>query len=312
MSESPIDRKLAKGFLLVLLPAALFVSFLFVAWPLILGAVAIIVAVSGVQSYQWSKTVREIDPIFQGIIAQNRGEIAPIDLADRAKVSGKVAQRYLAIKADEFGTTSRQHPERGPVYYFISVSTLGTILDDSEMKIPTPLPPSSSRVMYAPAPNPPVVVRNTTERVETQPAPTLQSIAIPLETPTRTEIEPVPTTESIIAPVEIAPAEPVAASIATPEIAAPIPPATTIVAPTEIPTEPLAELPVETPAPTATAHLQKILKSDLAKRLEVQPSTLYKRRNDADFTEWSQSRDPEGIGWGFLSETKEFYKIEND
>jgi hypothetical protein len=311
MSESPIDRKLAKGFLLVLLPAALFVSFLFVAWPLILGAVAIVVAVSAVQSYQWSKTAREIDPIFQGIIAQNRGEIAPIDLADRAKVSGKVAQRYLAIKADEFGTTSRQHPERGPVYYFISVSTLGAILDDSEMKIPTPLPPSSSRVMYAPAPNPPVVIRNTPERVETQSAPTIQSIAISPEAPTTTEIEPVPTTESIVTPTEIAP-EPVAASIATPEIVAPIPPATTIVAPTEIPTESVAEPPVETPAPTSTAHLQKILKSDLAKRLEVQPSTLYKRRNDADFTEWSQSRDPEGIGWGFLSETKEFYKIEND
>ena len=132
MPERAINTKSATGCLLVLIPAALTMSALFVAWPVILGVTLLIAGGNVWQSYEWSKTAQSIDPIFQQLIVQNRGEISPIDLSLRANVSGKVSQRYLAIRADEFGTGSRQHPDRGQVYYFVSISTLGSIFDDSD------------------------------------------------------------------------------------------------------------------------------------------------------------------------------------
>lgn len=46
--------------------------------------------------------------------------------------------------------------------------------------------------------------------------------------------------------------------------------------------------------------------TDLAKRLEVSTSTIAKRKLDRDFSLWCQSRDPDGIPWEYVEETKEF------
>ncbi|TAE55633.1 MAG: hypothetical protein EAZ76_04945 [Nostocales cyanobacterium] len=53
-----------------------------------------------------------------------------------------------------------------------------------------------------------------------------------------------------------------------------------------------------------------LIQSELAKRLGVYSSTVYKRRNDPDFPEWSRSRDPDGIAWTFSRKTKEFFPME--
>lgn len=53
-----------------------------------------------------------------------------------------------------------------------------------------------------------------------------------------------------------------------------------------------------------------LIQSELAKRLGVYSSTVYKRRNDPDFAEWSRSRDPDGIAWTFSRKTKEFFPVE--
>jgi hypothetical protein len=50
-----------------------------------------------------------------------------------------------------------------------------------------------------------------------------------------------------------------------------------------------------------------LIQSELAKRLNVYSSTVYKRRNDPDFSEWSRSRDPDGVAWVYSPETKEFF-----
>ncbi|WP_096591929.1 hypothetical protein [Calothrix sp. NIES-2098] len=55
-----------------------------------------------------------------------------------------------------------------------------------------------------------------------------------------------------------------------------------------------------------------LIQSELAKRLNVYSSTVYKRRNDPDFPEWSRSRDPDGIAWSFSRKTKEFFPLEED
>jgi hypothetical protein len=68
---------------------------------------------------------------------------------------------------------------------------------------------------------------------------------------------------------------------------------------------PVEEVPLESTSATA----ETISQTDLAKRLDVHPSTLYKRRSDVSFGEWTRNRDPEGTAWGYQRETKEFYRI---
>jgi hypothetical protein len=292
MPERAINTKSATGCLLILLPAALAMSALFVAWPFILGVTLLLAGGNIWQSYAWSKTAQSIDPVFQQLIVQNRGEISPIDLSLSAQISGKVSQRYLATKANEFGTGSRQHPDRGQIYYFVSVRTLGNIFDDSELDLPA----------IEPAPN---------------------SVAVMPSAPTLAKYTP-----EILVPIT---ATPPIAEVA--EIAAPVPHR----APPATPT-PVADLsnlrqllddekpaPIKTPAtvepvqlpvavtPTVTVNNDPtvtIIQSELAKRLDVHSSTIYKRRSEPDFTDWTRNRDPEGFAWGYAEASKEYYRID--
>ncbi|BAZ38556.1 hypothetical protein NIES4101_44950 [Calothrix sp. NIES-4101] len=53
-----------------------------------------------------------------------------------------------------------------------------------------------------------------------------------------------------------------------------------------------------------------LIQSELAKRLNVYSSTVFKRRGDVDFPEWSRSRDPDGIAWRYDRKTREFFPID--
>ncbi|NJL11212.1 MAG: hypothetical protein HC908_16505 [Calothrix sp. SM1_7_51] len=53
-----------------------------------------------------------------------------------------------------------------------------------------------------------------------------------------------------------------------------------------------------------------LIQSELAKRLNVYSSTVFKRRNDPDFSEWSRAKDPDGIAWVYSRKTKEFFPAE--
>ncbi|MBN3924854.1 hypothetical protein [Nostoc sp. NMS4] len=53
-----------------------------------------------------------------------------------------------------------------------------------------------------------------------------------------------------------------------------------------------------------------LIQSELAKRLNVYSSTVYKRRNDPEFPEWSRNKDPDGIAWSYSERTKEFFPVE--
>ena len=61
------------------------------------------------------------------------------------------------------------------------------------------------------------------------------------------------------------------------------------------------------PSPSTLSLIQ----ADLAKRLDINTSTLTRRRSDEDFSQWSQSKDPEGIAWKYLAENKIFVPIES-
>ena len=55
-----------------------------------------------------------------------------------------------------------------------------------------------------------------------------------------------------------------------------------------------------------------LIQSELAKRLGVYSSTVFKRRNDPQFSEWSRNRDPDGIAWTYSKETKEFFPVDGE
>ncbi len=331
MPERAINPKSATGCLLVLIPAALTMSALFVAWPVILGVTLLIAGGNIWQSYEWSKTARSIDPVFQQSIVQYRGEITPLDLAVKANISGNVANRYLAAKANEFGTSSRQHPDRGQVYYFVSISTLGSILDDSEAETPE-LMPAANPVVAVPYPSVPAELATpgnvTAESLPSMaasaaspqlfepaaPAVTRDPIASPpviVESTPSIATNPAPavTHEPISSPPVVAEStSPIAEAAAPAETPAPmsLPQVLAQSEPQELEQSSMAP---ESPLPAQTPVVT-ILQSDLAKRLDVHSSTVYKRRSEPNFTDWTRNRDPDGTGWGYSVATKEYYRVD--
>jgi heavy metal translocating P-type ATPase len=53
--------------------------------------------------------------------------------------------------------------------------------------------------------------------------------------------------------------------------------------------------------------LAMLKQSALAKRLRIASQTITAKRSKPEFTEWSKSRDPEGIAWSYEPSTKNFY-----
>jgi hypothetical protein len=295
MPERAINTKSATGCLLVLLPAALAMSALFVAWPFILGGAVLLAGGNIWQSYEWSKTARSIDPVFQQLIVQNRGEISPIDLSLQANVSGKVSQKYLAIRADEFGTGSCQHPDRGQIYYFVSVRTLGSIFDDSELELPAIKPAVNSVAVFPPTPT----SSDSSPEISVQPAATIPVVAAVQSLPAIVAPLPQPEAPTVL--------EPVSELSNLSQLFDGDSAQNTTSASSEVAPLPVADLPIATVPKTPVVT---IIQSELAKRLDVHSSTIYKRRSEPDFTDWTRNRDPEGLAWGYAEAAKEYYRVD--
>ena len=74
--------------------------------------------------------------------------------------------------------------------------------------------------------------------------------------------------------------------------------------PAESPPQPVSESETSVESPILSLN-----QSELAKRLEVHSSTVGKRKHDPDFSLWSQSKDPDGIPWQYIEETKAFVAL---
>jgi hypothetical protein len=218
------------GFLVVLLPLAFAIAFLFVAWPVLLALVLVGICLRLWQNYQWQKWSQQVNPFFHQLIQETQGRVTALDLAMKANLSGAAAQRYLDTKAQEFGARALDYQDKGKVYYFTTANTLGSIFDDSE--------PSLNDAPEASA----------TSRKEAKP-----------QESTGEEFE----------------------------------------EPEEQPTD-------EQRASKA------LIQSELARRLDVHSSTIYKRRSEPYFADWSQGRDPEGISWRFEPDSMLFFPIETE
>jgi hypothetical protein len=239
MSEKLLEGD-GKAFLVLLLPISFLIIFLVATWRFLLALIVLGIGFQIWQQYQWQQWSQRVNPVFHRLIRENQGKITPMDLALRGNFSGSAAKRYLDSKAAEFGASFINSEEGGEVYYFITASILGNILDSSE-------------------------------------------------------------------PVKELPAQPVTKTARS--LLAPPPPQ-------PLEEEPEAELPPPAVHTEVKQNLAKqlvfgsLIQSELAKRLNVYSSTVYKRRNDPEFPEWTRSRDPDGIAWTFSETTKEFFPLE--
>ncbi len=233
MTEQAIDNNHSEsGFLLVLLPIAILIIFLFATWPIILFLLLLSVGLNFWQQYQWQKWSQQVDPLFYQLIQLHQGAITPLDLAIKANFSAATAKRYLDTKASEFGAQCRNYERQDAVYYFITASILGNILDDSE-----------------PANQLEEVKENPTDESKTFDDRAIASL-------------------------------------------------------------PLASNQAEEHSEAHSPSLLGLIQSDLAKRLDVHSSTIYKRRDDPDFSAWTQTRDPEGISWVYSPNTRLFSPVD--
>ncbi len=242
----------ANSALILILPIALILVFLFVAWPFVLAIIIFGIVWTVWQHYQWKQWSQEVNPFFNQLIRENQGCLTAVDLSVKANLTGAAAQRFLEKKADEYGAQRQDYEDKGAVYYFLTASALGSILDDSE---PFALPEeneilSSSNLDF--------------EEVDTE-----SELSILTETPQR---------ETPLEPSQIQ----------------------------GIVQGNIQDLKEEEPQ---TKTDSSIIQAELAKRLGVHPSTIAKRRSESDFTQWSQSKDPEGIAWEYSQKDKVFYPV---
>ncbi|MGC9502805.1 hypothetical protein [Baaleninema sp.] len=55
-----------------------------------------------------------------------------------------------------------------------------------------------------------------------------------------------------------------------------------------------------------------LIQAQLARRLDVSPSTIGKRKHKPDFVEWVRSKDPDGIPWRYCNEAKQFFPVDSE
>lgn len=260
---------------LVLLPLAFIIIIVFVAWPLLIAIFLLALGLKIRNAIRLKQLSEEIDPYFNQLIQAHKGCLTVLDLTNKTELKAKTARWYLEQKAEEYGAVKRLYDDKGIVYYFLTASTLGSILDDSE--------PEDS---------------NTDDKLNTTSSQSASSSASISQASATVKVESVTVTSS---ETEVSPA-------VTVESVGVIPAKTEIPSPVEtVSTSPSAsDVPSELTSVEETISLNQ---SDLAKRLEVHPSTIAKRKSDRDFGLWSQSRDPDGIPWQYVEDTKMFVPL---
>ncbi|MBD2129120.1 hypothetical protein NDI39_03285 [Microcoleus sp. ZQ-A2] len=131
MTEKEIDSS-ATGLLVLILPIAFLIVLLFKAWPVLLVLLLLSITLRVWQQYQWQQWSKRVNPYFNQLIKENQGCLTALDLSMKANLSGSAARLFLDRKAEEFAAQRREYEGKGTVYYFLTVSALGSLLEESE------------------------------------------------------------------------------------------------------------------------------------------------------------------------------------
>lgn len=259
------------GVLVLLLPFAFCFVILYKFWYLILLLAAVIVGFKIWQNYQWQKWCEDINPYFNQLIKENRGYLTPVDLSLKANLTARNAKIFLTRKSDEYGIEPKNVKDKGMVYYFPTASALGSILDDSE-----PEPAVNSYQLAAKEANK-ISVRGIAQLAKQE----QQANGVNGSQATAT----------------------------VPRVTQESSPATATIEPkTKLETETTVDSDLEAEYFSLDAG-QALIQAELAKRLDLNTSTVGRRKSDPDFEEWSQSKDPEGIAWRYDPDTKLFVAV---
>lgn len=272
MSEKSIPGKSLNAFLLVLLPFSFATIFFVSTWRIWVGLGVILFGLNIWSMYQWEQWSHKVNPIFYKAILENHGKITPMDFALKGNLPGDKAKKFIEAKASEFGATIYDSQETGKVYYFVTAGILGNILDSSE----PPKELMSEGIGKTPTallePPPKPVIE---EKILEEPESDLEIVESTSEEEAKSHLEVVESTSEEITPEKVYVSQ-------------------------------------ENHVPLEKQLLfGSLIQSELAKRLNVYSSTVFKRRNDPDFSEWSRAKDPDGIAWVYSRKTKEFFPVEN-
>lgn len=317
--------------LILILPVAAAIIFLYEAWLYLLGLLLVIIAWKVWDNYQWQQWCGQINPLFNQLVKENQGCLTPMDLSIKGNLTGNAARRFLERKAEEYGAYRRQLQDKSVVYYFISASTLGNIFDTSEFAGNdlnlSQLPASASAAVVLDPPSslaPPLtdpisstVTLSSTPISTSTPAPPSIPASSPdphnaiahlaqikearqqdarLEAPLPESINPI--TAALLSTPEQEESERLSPGSHLEITTEPLAPETPLEATLE------SELESTTHQPVDLTH--SLIQADLAKRLDTTSSTIARRKSDPEFPLWSQSKDPEGVAWIYLDREKVF------
>jgi hypothetical protein len=309
--------------LILILPFAGAVILLYEAWPFLLGLVALIVIWKLLDNYLWQQWCFQVDPTFNQLLQANQGCLTPMDLSLKANLGARSAKRFLDKKAEEYGAYRKDLSEGGQVYYFITASTLGSILDDSEPvadetdfadeidedndTVETTTPPEV--IVTTPEPeNPPQSLFSSpfAQLAELKEERQKLSQTSP-ETVSPDEIKEVQTEIETASQPEVL--ETSIESVSSDELSTVT---DTVLESSLTEEESPEEEDLETETSADKPRKSSLIQVDLAKRLDTTPSTVGRRKTEPDFAQWSQSKDPDGIAWKYLRKSRVFVPVNPD
>jgi hypothetical protein len=283
MTGKVLDNGASRA-LVFILPIAVAVVVLMKAWPVLLLLMVLTLATRIWQQYQWQQWCKLVNPLFNELIKENKGCLTPMDLSLKANLTAKSAKVFLEKKAEEYGAQKKSYQDRGTIYYFLTASALGSIFDESE-----PALESENEEIATKQNNPPAKASSVS----------VIASLVELENNSTTTTE----TANILG-------EEKAKTVTNPSGQKLSPDVTT--------TQETKETQEESNNPDTSARTDEsagdsldsnnliLNQGDLAKRLDVHQNTIGKRKSDPDFSQWSQSKDPEGVAWKYSAKTKMF------
>ncbi len=237
-------------------------------------------------------------------------EAEPVTTAEPTPVE---VPEEIATSEAEPVTTAEPTPVEVSAETVASEAEPVTTAEPTPVEVPEEIATSEAEPVTTAEPTP-VEVPEEIATSEAEPVTTAEPTPVEVSAETvASEAEPVTTAEPtpVEVPEEIATSETEAstAEADTPTEAQTEAPPPEQQPPTESEDEELEPVAAEK-SPKKLMAFGSLIQIELANRLGVHSSTVYKRRYDSDFPEWSKSRDPQGIAWEYSEDTKEFYPVE--
>ena len=82
-------------YLILILPVAATIIFLYEAWLYLLGVLVAVIAWRIWDNYQWQQWCLQVNPLFNQLIKDNQGCLTAMDLTLKGNLSGNAARRFL-------------------------------------------------------------------------------------------------------------------------------------------------------------------------------------------------------------------------